>query len=82
MIQLYSSTSDQTEHARSPEHSAVMILTDLREQMAACNSHMYVSRTTTSQYRNKLVAFKKEEIDNTFGEYLAAKGIKTQLRTC
>ena len=28
---------------------------------------------------NKLVAFKKEEIDNTFGEYLAAKGLK-QLR--
>lgn len=28
---------------------------------------------------NKFVAFKKEEIDNTFGEYLAAKGLK-QLR--
>ena len=28
---------------------------------------------------NKLVAFKKEEIDNTFGEYLAGKGLK-QLR--
>ena len=25
---------------------------------------------------NKLVAFKKEEIDNTFGEYLAAKGLR------
>ena len=28
---------------------------------------------------NKIVAFKKEEIDNTFGEYLAANG-KTQVR--
>lgn len=60
MIQLYSSTSDQTEHVRLPEHSAVTISMDLREQMAVCHSHMYASRTMTSQYLTSLLHSRKK----------------------
>ena len=76
-ILLYSLTSVQTAPVRSQEHSVMMISRDLQERrdwillMYALLIMMTIA--------NKLVAFHKVQLHNTFGEYLAAHDM-TQVR--
>ena len=76
---MYSSTSVLTVPVKSQEHSAMMISkVSAREKETGCNFCMLLP-ITMQLFRNKLVAFVKQEIKNTFGEYLAAHNM-TQAR--
>ena len=71
-------TSVPTAPEKLQEHSVTLILTVLKKRDKKLDL-VFVCFTDYDETIGKLVAFRKEEITNTFGRFLAAHG-KTQAR--